>query len=427
VSWAAEKNIRLVVKNTGHSFAGRSTGFGSISIWTHNLKDFEFHEDWSPESCTASNSTVPQMAATFGAGIQDREAYALTHEHGVVVSAGSNPSVGLAGWFPSGGHGPLSSTYGMGADNLLQARVVLPNGTFVTTNECQHPDLFWALRGGGAGTFGIIVEATVKAFPTPQTSIVALSINPIANNITNLTARWWEVAALVHAKLPDIKDSGGQGYYSMFAPPVAPSLTFSSFVYHYDTSNETVTEIWKNVTEVLDLHTDLVTYSLQSFTTPSFFELWNVTTGAAFESVASGGSWLASRLLTRRALTEDVNAVAHAFERAAPIILGHMIGNDKNRGLDIALNPAWRDTVTHIVLATGWEDGDPPEYQQLVVDIMRQSGLHALKQLAPESGAYFNEVCDACICIDDQANRYSGGSIGTRLAIHVLWRQLSTA
>ena len=392
VKFAAKKNIRLVVKNTGHSFTGRSTGYGSLSIWTHNLKGFEFHEAWTEQNCTAGNASKPQMAATFGAGIQDREAYALTHEYGAVVSAGSNPSVGLAGWFPSGGHGPLSSSYGMGADNLLEAKVVLPNGDIVTANACEKSDLFWALRGGGAGTFGTIVEATVKAFPSPRTTISALTVNPLSENITNLTSQWWEMAAHIHAELPALKDAGAQGYYTMIVPPGAPVHTFTFFAYHYNSSNATVTELWSNITNLLEARSDILSHSFQTFTTPTFFELWNASTGAAFESVANGASWLTSRLLSRRALTQDVNDVAHAFEAAGPILLGHFIANDKNRGLDIALNPSWRDAVTHLVSVTGWDDKDPPSLQRQRLDYQRNVQAYALKQLDPTAGAYINEV-----------------------------------
>lgn len=390
VKFVAEKKIRLVVKNTGHSFTGRSTGFGSLSIWTHHLKSFQFHTDWKATECPES-TTQRQMAATFGAGIQDRDAYRLTHEHGAVVSAGSNPSVGLAGWFPSGGHGPLSTTYGMGADNLLEAKVVQPNGDIVIANKCQYSDLFWALRGGGAGTFGIIIEATIKAFPTPQTTIVALNIIP-SDNSTNLTSRWWELAARVHTKLPAVKEAGGQGYYTMAIPPVSPIHSFSGFFYHYNTSNATLQKAWKPVRDLLDRQKDLASYTFDTYTSPTFFDIWNATTGQAFEAVARPG-WLTSRLLSKRALTQDVVAVAQAFEKAGPILLGHMIANDKNKGLDIALNPAWRDALVHMVAVTGWSDSDPVGTKEFRLGWLRTVQARALKRLDPDAGAYVNEVC----------------------------------
>jgi hypothetical protein len=114
----------------------------------------------------------------------------------------------------------------------------------------------------------------------------------------------------------------------------------------------------------------------------------------AFEPVAAGGGWMASRLLTRRALTEDLGAVAKTFEKIGPSIAGHLIGNDKNRGLDIGLNPSWRDAVTHIVVVSEYNDSDPLEIQQKAKDEVQSIKAYSLKQLSPESGAYFNEVLE---------------------------------
>lgn len=67
-----------------------------------------------------------------------------------------------------GGNGVLSGFYGMVADNIMQASIVTPKGRILIINECQHSDLFWAIRGGGGGTFGIIPSLTIKTYPTPS-------------------------------------------------------------------------------------------------------------------------------------------------------------------------------------------------------------------------------------------------------------------
>lgn len=68
------------------------------------------------------------------------------------------------------GHGPLTSKYGLGVDQVLEYKVVTADGNLMVANNITNTDLFWALRGGGGGTFGVIVEATVKAYPTPNIS-----------------------------------------------------------------------------------------------------------------------------------------------------------------------------------------------------------------------------------------------------------------
>lgn len=64
-----------------------------------------------------------------------------------------------------GGHSFASNTYGLGVDNVEQMRAVLPNGTYVTANRCQNQDVFFALRGGGGGTFGVLMETTSRVYP----------------------------------------------------------------------------------------------------------------------------------------------------------------------------------------------------------------------------------------------------------------------
>jgi len=76
-------------------------------------------------------------------------------------------TVGVAGWHIGGGHGPLAPSHGMGVDNLLEVELVTSNGSLVTANAEQNPDLYWALRGGGGSTWGVITSLTVRTHPTP--------------------------------------------------------------------------------------------------------------------------------------------------------------------------------------------------------------------------------------------------------------------
>jgi hypothetical protein len=73
------------------------------------------------------------------------------------------------GWSQAGGHAWLSSEHGLGADNIMEYKVVTADGNLTIANEVSNTGLFWALRGGGAGTWGAVVEATMKAYPTPKT------------------------------------------------------------------------------------------------------------------------------------------------------------------------------------------------------------------------------------------------------------------
>ncbi|KAF8660909.1 hypothetical protein AX16_001537 [Volvariella volvacea WC 439] len=181
-------NVPLVIKNTGHDYIGRSSAPGSLALWTHNLKDISYDPEFVPEGCSTASPGV-----TMGAGVQWNDAYAFADQHNITLVGGSDRSVGaVGGWLQGGGHGALSNTMGLGVDRVLQYKVVTPDGTLRIANSCQNQDLFFALRGGGGGTFGVVLEATVLASPpvTLQTLILTFRAPP---GDRSLTQRLWTV------------------------------------------------------------------------------------------------------------------------------------------------------------------------------------------------------------------------------------------
>ena len=149
IQFAQEHNIRLVIRNTGHDYNGKSTGSGSLGIWTHHLKNI---------SIVDYNSThYTGKAIRLGAGVQGFEAYDAANASGLVVVGGECPTVGLAGGYSQGGgHSALASKYGLGADQTLEFEVVDGTGTFRRANRYENADLYWALSGGGGGTYGVV-------------------------------------------------------------------------------------------------------------------------------------------------------------------------------------------------------------------------------------------------------------------------------
>jgi FAD/FMN-containing dehydrogenase len=157
VNLARNLNLRLVVKNTGHDFNGRSAGADALSIWTHHLKSIDFYQSYK----ATNGYTGPAMKV--GSGVQGFELYAAAETYGVTAVGGEGRTVGYAGGYLSGGgHSPMSPAYGIAADSVLSVEVVTPDGRFLTANDQQNTELFWALRGGGGSTFGVVTSWTVK-------------------------------------------------------------------------------------------------------------------------------------------------------------------------------------------------------------------------------------------------------------------------
>jgi FAD/FMN-containing dehydrogenase len=165
VDFARENNLRLVVKGGGHSYQGTSNAPDSLLIWTRPMHDIAIHQDFVPAGC----KSAPQRAVTVGSGTIWMQAYdSVTTKAGAYVQGGGCTTVGVAGLIQSGGFGSFSKHYGMAAAGLLEAEVITADGKVRIANACTNPDLFWALKGGGGGTFGVVSKLTLRVRNLPE-------------------------------------------------------------------------------------------------------------------------------------------------------------------------------------------------------------------------------------------------------------------
>ncbi|KDN68227.1 hypothetical protein CSUB01_11243 [Colletotrichum sublineola] len=169
LAFAKKKNVRLVIKNSGHDFFGKSTGKGALSLWTHNLNSMQVIVDYD-------TSYYQGPAIKIGAGVRGGQAAKFAAQNGYRIVVGSCPTVGAAGGYSQGGgHSFLSGVYGFGADNVLEWEVVTVSGEHVVATPEQNVDLYWALSGGGGGTYGVVVSMTSRVFPDGEISTASLS------------------------------------------------------------------------------------------------------------------------------------------------------------------------------------------------------------------------------------------------------------
>jgi FAD/FMN-containing dehydrogenase len=148
VAFAAQGSVPLAVRSGGHSYAGWSTGPGLVV-------------DVSPiDTIELSGDRL-----VVGAGARLVDVYAQAAEGGMGVPAGSCPTVGVTGLTLGGGLGVLTRAWGLTCDNLIEAVVVTSDAHARTCDARREPDLFWALRGGGGGNFGVVTSLTLRARP----------------------------------------------------------------------------------------------------------------------------------------------------------------------------------------------------------------------------------------------------------------------
>jgi FAD/FMN-containing dehydrogenase len=166
VRFAGAHNLRLVVKGGGHSYLGASNAPDSLLVWTRKMDAITVHDAFTAAGSGAS--AVP--AVSIGAGCIWLHAYqAVTGGGGRYVQGGGCTTVGVAGLVQGGGFGSFSKAYGTAAASLLEAEVVTADGVTRIVNDVREPDLFWALKGGGGGTFGVVTRLTLATHPLPET------------------------------------------------------------------------------------------------------------------------------------------------------------------------------------------------------------------------------------------------------------------
>jgi FAD/FMN-containing dehydrogenase len=168
VNFARENNLRLVVKGGGHSYQGTSDSADSLMIWTREMNAITMHDAFVPRGCDATHA--PQTAVTVETGARWYPIYEeVTTRGGRYVQGGGCATVGVAGFIHGGGFGSFSKKFGQGAAALLEAEIVTADGGVLVVNACNHPDLFWAVKGGGGGSFGVLTRLTLRTRELPTT------------------------------------------------------------------------------------------------------------------------------------------------------------------------------------------------------------------------------------------------------------------
>jgi FAD/FMN-containing dehydrogenase len=167
INFARENNLRLVVKGGGHSYQGTSCAPDSLLIWMREMDNVVLHDEFVANGC--AGQYTPQPAVTVGAGAIWMHVYnAVTTKAGRYVQGGGCATVGVAGLIQSGGFGSFSKRYGMAAASLLEAEIVTAGGAVRIANARTNPDLFWAIKGGGGGSLGVVTKVTLRTYELPD-------------------------------------------------------------------------------------------------------------------------------------------------------------------------------------------------------------------------------------------------------------------
>jgi FAD binding domain/Berberine and berberine like len=165
MAFASAHNLKAAPRSGGHSYTGASTANGTMVLDLRQLPGGINYDAGSGQvTVTPATSLYAIHEALAGAGRG--------------IPTGTCPSVGSAGHALGGGMGANSRHAGLLCDQLTSASVVLPGGQAVTASAASNPDLFWALRGGGGGNFGVTTSLTFATFATKNVDVVNLNFPP---------------------------------------------------------------------------------------------------------------------------------------------------------------------------------------------------------------------------------------------------------
>ncbi|KAF4334579.1 isoamyl alcohol oxidase [Fusarium beomiforme] len=412
IKFAKENNVRLVIKNTGHDVRARSQGYGSLSIWMKHIKpELLFQEKYRPSS-KSCQSNWTGSAIVVGAGYIWDEVYTFAAKHGHIAVGGFSKTVGaIGGYLQGGGHGPASHDFGLAADQVLELKVVLASGEIVTASASEHVDLFTALRGGGGGTFGVVVAATIKVYPTRPVLRHSLTIGAPSTNMSDLINASVEVLS----KYPILADVGFSGYGQLnrvLGKKSAYSHSFGKMLSRNSSTSDSsreITEAKKLIDkEVVELLRPLNGTNLSCISTFEKFDTFqDYFDSEKHESPASiyPSPVMVSRFFDKKSLANNQKNLTAMFQAIFPesssevqaiasLLEFSLVGGGEvlKPKLNTAIHPGWRKTYTFI------ENFDVPPSDsgmqgvRQVRDYATSKKLTAMRIAAPGFGTYLNEA-----------------------------------
>ncbi|CAE6501505.1 unnamed protein product [Rhizoctonia solani] len=405
VRFATKHNLRIVIKNTGHDLLGRSSGKGGFALWTHKMKDMRFNHTFVPEGCSEE---IQGGVMTLDAGVQWGEAYKFADSMDRTVVGGGATSVGSAGGFPlGGGYSLLSPSLGLGLHNMIEIELVTADGQLRKINECSNPDLFWAVRGGGGGTWGVTTKVTYRTHPKSELYVV--SLNALSSNMSDAVARETIVRWV---KLAPILGDLGVGGVSVLSENslVITALVQSSFV-NLTQLKDVLNPFTSWLADQGILRTDLES-TIDGTSIYTSYASWYdffIRTVATPDAPAGTTGTIASRLVPRHYYESDPEGLADILIEGSAegsIIVG-MTGplrfaKDHPAAVNsTSITPVWYQSPWHII----------------------SSVTPRLREYAKDGGAYFGE---SDVNEPDAANAYWGINYPALLRAKAKWDPRNT-
>lgn len=406
IAFVRKYGIRMVVKNSGHDYLGRSSAANTLILSTRNFKNMTFESSFTAQNCPAAGNK--QNIAIIGAGVNAKEAMNFFDQHNMMVTIGGCTTVGIAGGFGQGaGHGLLTPTYGLMVDQAVEFDVVTPDGVFRTINACNDPDLFWAMRGGGGQSYAILVNYKFQVYPKTQWAVWRLEAtinytNPdytqstvlgdVLTELSNEQPNWsannlagygivtatgvkvFEVLPIGQDPLGTLKQLTSK-YNSFLAGLAGLTITTNSYFLY---SSEK--DFYAGQEDYLE---GIGAVGVSVLTPSRLITADNFETPAKVEALVGG---VLQGLETAR--QQLGGSLGSAFEL---LILSIGASNTPDAQNATSANPAWRNALWHLIAVAVWLPGSPDATGDLVAAAARAAVAEFKKPLAVQA-SYLNEA-----------------------------------
>ncbi|KAI0033275.1 hypothetical protein K488DRAFT_48012, partial [Vararia minispora EC-137] len=362
VRFAARYDLRLAVKSSGHDYLGRSTAKNSLLIWVHYFQNITFTESFNIDGMNLGS------AVTLGSGVGLHTIYTAAESVGKMVVGGSAATVALGGgYIQGGGHSALSPSFGLASDNALQFEVVLASGELITANRKSYPDLFWALRGGGGGSWGVVTSATIKTYPT---------FNATYYTVTAALPSVESVSSIMTSHARHIFDWGDIGHY--YSISVTPLVLVFETLFPNTSAEDAIALTAPFWGEAISLGAVVLTNSTTTSLVNKLFSRLDDSVGIM--------QALGSRLIPAAAYHDIPDIVGKTHVRTGKVA--------ENANISSAVTPKWRTAKNHFVTSVSWNESTTPEEVQALREALTTQLVPLLANATGEtdSGAYFNEA-----------------------------------
>ncbi|KAJ4379551.1 hypothetical protein N0V86_004732 [Didymella sp. IMI 355093] len=386
VNFARSLNLRLVIRNTGHDYNGRSVGKGALSIWTHALKEIQYVENYK-------SSAYSGPVFKVGAGVQGFELLQAADKYGVSAVAGICPTVGVFGGYSTGGgHSPLMQLFGAGSDQIVALELVLANGRFVTATQSVNSDLYWATLGGGGGTFGVITSAVVKVHPKVP---VTVSSWTVMTSETVSADAFWELVKFFWKSFPAFNEAKTYSWGNLMK--LAPG-TYMWTMNPFFATNKSIKEFEALVAPLFQKAAELnITIAANTTHYDTMYPAYKDTFEPQNYYIGGAGAIPGSRLVPTENWADEAvmnrtfAVIQNIVEKAMMLNLYHQHTADElDTGVN-SLNPAFRNLQAQLVAiqsvtdmtAAGWKAAD---------DNLNNEIMRPLREITPAGGAYGNEA-----------------------------------